>query len=262
MSASVRIEDEAFSDERYADLAEHLGLPDADCARGKMARIWRQCTIETRYALDVRTIERILGPNGVDALVKSRLGESKRDGSVRICGTEGRVEWLDRLRKNGKHGVKGGRPKKTHQGFANETLGGVENKTPPAPAPAPAPTKKREESAPRAALRAVPDPDLEQAFATYVAYFKRRTGHPPTCIPKQRKKFDDLARALGPSEIERRIGILATTNPWPHEPWNVDTLVKHIDKIAAPPTTNSTAPARRIGPSYGGDEMYDRKEGA
>lgn len=42
MAASVRIEDEAFADERYDALARAAGLADADHARGKMARLWRQ----------------------------------------------------------------------------------------------------------------------------------------------------------------------------------------------------------------------------
>ena len=49
MGASVRIEDDAFSDTRYDLLARYGGLADADHARGKMARIWRQCTLEGRH---------------------------------------------------------------------------------------------------------------------------------------------------------------------------------------------------------------------
>lgn len=139
MASSVRIEDEAFSDSRYDRLAVELGLPDADCARGKMARIWRQCTIEQRYELDVKDVITLLGDRGPDALVLSRLGEINGD-SIRIKGTKGRIEWLKKLRKNGKFGKMGGRPKKNPRGFPKEPLRVPEsdqNKTPPAPAPAP-----------------------------------------------------------------------------------------------------------------------------
>jgi hypothetical protein len=144
VAASVRVEDEAFSDERYADLAGYTGLADADHARGKMERLWRQCTQEARYSLPVETITRHLGPNGVDAIVRARLGEVLADGSVRIRGTRGRIEWLKKLRANGKFGKRGGRPKRNPHGFGE----GYENKTPPAPAPAPAPAQDPEPEKP------------------------------------------------------------------------------------------------------------------
>lgn len=129
---AVRIEDDAFGDARYEELAEYAGLADADHARGKMARLWRQCTQETQYALQPETIARVLGPGGVDALIKSRLGQRMDDGTVRIKGTKGRIEWLKKLRSNGKFGKKGGRPKKNPDGYPH----GFRDKTPLATATA------------------------------------------------------------------------------------------------------------------------------
>jgi hypothetical protein len=143
MGASVRIEDEAFSDQRYVRLAQEAGLADADHARGKMAVIWRQCTIEQSHYLDVKDVTAILGERGPDALVNARLGERKGD-RIRIKGTKGRIEWLKKLRGNGKFGKLGGRPKKNPQGFSNKPTRVCENartETPPAPAPAPAPAQ-------------------------------------------------------------------------------------------------------------------------
>ncbi len=111
MGAPVRIDDEAFSDERYEDLALLAGLADADHARGKMARLWRQCTLEQSHALPVVTVLRILGPRGVIALIGARLGESLDENTVRIRGTDGRIEWLQKLRDNAKFGKMGGRPR-------------------------------------------------------------------------------------------------------------------------------------------------------
>lgn len=133
---AVRIEDDAFGDARYDELAEYLGLQDADHARGKMMRLWRQCTQETLYALPAETVARILGANGVDALIRSRLGERQDDGLIRIKGTKGRIEWLKKLRSNGRFGKKGGRPKKNPQGYPS----GLRNKTPLATALALAPS--------------------------------------------------------------------------------------------------------------------------
>jgi hypothetical protein len=142
MSASVRIEDEAFADERYDDLAHFAGLADADHARGKMARIWRQCTIEGTHTIENHLVLRILGEGGIEALIRARLAERISETHVRIRGTRGRIEWLKRLRQNGQ---KGGRPK----GYRNKPSGyqigkpsGSGELNPPAPAPVTAPTKK------------------------------------------------------------------------------------------------------------------------
>lgn len=148
--SSVRIEDDAFSDDRYDDLAERAGLADADHARGKMARLWRQCTIEASYVLSARAVERVLGPGGVQHLVGARLGEIVANG-VRIRGTAGRVEWRERLRENGKFGklgaefgAKGGRPRKKKNGTPTRVakqnpLVGVSQNPPTSPATSPAP---------------------------------------------------------------------------------------------------------------------------
>lgn len=110
MSVAVRIEASAFADERFVALARLAGLADADHARGKMARLWRQCTDHATYVLSVEIVESVLGANASDALVKSGLGAVHDDG-IRICGTTGRIEWIEKLRKNGK---KGGKAKAKH----------------------------------------------------------------------------------------------------------------------------------------------------
>lgn len=134
MTASVRIEGEAFGDDRYEDLATIAGLADADHARGKMARLWRQCTLEGSPVLPIAYVVRVLGSRAVDALVGARLGEKLDETSVRIRGTKGRIEWLQKLRDNGRFGRKGGRPRKPQNPY------GFEKKTPPTPTPSPSPS--------------------------------------------------------------------------------------------------------------------------
>lgn len=140
---SVRIEDDAFGDLRYETLAQVAGLADADHARGKMARLWRQCTAERIYHLSETEVCAVLGSRGVDALIESRLGE-QTDRGIRIRGTRGRIEWLEKLRKNGK---KGGRPKKT-----KTKPSGFQESNPPALVPALVlvPAQEREGVAPAA----------------------------------------------------------------------------------------------------------------
>lgn len=138
MAASVRIEDEAFSDDRYAELAHYAGLTDADHALAKMTRLWRQCTIEQTHHLSEFTVQKHLGPNGVDAIVRARLGVVMSDGRVRIRGTKGRIEWLRALRENGKKGGRPPRVTKKPSGFPPANPSGSAELNPPAPAPAPA----------------------------------------------------------------------------------------------------------------------------
>ena len=135
--SSVRVEADAFTDSRYAILAQGCGLADADHARSKMERLWWQCTQERRYVLPADDVIHVLGTNAISAIVRARLGEVVPDG-IRICGTKGRIEWLEKLRKNGK---KGGRPKKTKQ-----KPSGYDESNPPAPAPAPAPAHSDSEN--------------------------------------------------------------------------------------------------------------------
>jgi hypothetical protein len=138
---SVRIEDDAFGDIRYERLARECGLTDADHARGKMARLWRQCTAEKRYQLDREDVISVLGERGVDALLASRLGEMHGD-KIRIRGTKGRIEWLDKLRNNGR---KGGRPKKTKwkpSGFSESNPPALVTATASSPATAPDPERE------------------------------------------------------------------------------------------------------------------------
>lgn len=110
MGASVRVEDQAFADERYTTLARLAGLADADHARGKMLRLWRQCTDHHTQILPVEIVETVLGADASGHLVKSGLGEVV-EGGIRIRGTKGRIEWLQKARKNGK---KGGLAKANH----------------------------------------------------------------------------------------------------------------------------------------------------
>lgn len=158
MAASVRIDDEAFSDERYGVLAALAGLADADHARGKMLRLWRQCTALGAYVLPEAVVVSVLGPEGPSALVESGLGAAVSAG-IRIRGTKGRIEWLQKLRKNA---VKGGRAKSAKR----QPLGSPESAKTPAkslpppcpPTPVPTPTPSGEEELPLPRVRAMPPP--------------------------------------------------------------------------------------------------------
>lgn len=151
MAASVRIEDEAFSDVRYDVLAKTCQLADADHARGKMAKLWRQCTAQRAYVLPVSLVESVLGGQAVDGLCISGLGEAVA-GGIRICGTKGRIEWLAKLKKNA---AKGGKVKaaKRQDGGKQEAAKSVPPPFPPSPSPAPSPAQRSQRESPPASVQ-------------------------------------------------------------------------------------------------------------
>src|SRR4029077_9622879 len=54
-------------------------------------------------------------PGFANLIVKAQLGRKNRRG-VYICGSRGRIEWLENKRRaNRENGRKGGRPRKTHE---------------------------------------------------------------------------------------------------------------------------------------------------
>ena len=135
MAASVRIEDEAFSDVRFEVLATLCQLADADHARGKMAKLWRQCTAQGSYVLNESVVRAVLGADGATSLTESGLGEQVESG-IRIKGTRGRIEWLKKLRNNARKGGKAKAAKRQTQGRQLEDAS-LPPPFPPAPAPAP-----------------------------------------------------------------------------------------------------------------------------
>ncbi len=265
MAASVRIEDEAFSDGRYDELAEYAGLADGDHARSKMEHLWRQCTIEKRYSLPAFLVTKHLGSRGVEAIIRARLGEQNDDGTIRIRGTKGRIEWLDKLRKNGR---KGGRPNKYQKkpnGFDSEKPNapplGFENQNPPAPAPALALKEDiaSHEATPFEALadkvdaatgdvgkqrakpvrdrrKATAHPDHAAAVEAFDAYYRRtHGGSKPTWNGKTGSLIAGLLRSHGLVEIQRRLTVLESVPDklFPPPPWDLPTFSQHGDKLPA-----------------------------
>ena len=100
--SAVRLDADAFGDPRIEYLAKLAGYSEYE-ALGRLAWLWRYCTARQLYALEPAIIESHLAIEA-DALVKAGLGEHSFDGRIRIRGTEGRIEWLAKLRVNSKAG--------------------------------------------------------------------------------------------------------------------------------------------------------------
>lgn len=120
--ASIRVEDEALTDPRFTLLGQVLHTTRFD-AVGRMLAIWSYCTEKHTYYLTEKMIDVLAEVPGFTKIISEpEIGLAvQSDKGFRIKGTRGRIEWLKKLRNNGK---KGGRPKKTKtkpNGFENET---------------------------------------------------------------------------------------------------------------------------------------------
>lgn len=253
MAVSVRIEDEAFSDRRYDVLARELGLPDADCARGKMAAVWRQCTQQQTHILGVEMLSAVLGEKGIDALIKSGLGVVV-DGGIRIRGTRGRIEWLARLRKNARKGGVAKSAKRQPSRQASGSAVRVPDACPPAPAPVTAPI--REESGSPAGLallfdkvdlaggeigkarnqkaakkKAASSPDHQAAIDAFHQRFKEKYGTKPDWSPKAIGMLSALIKRHPlPTLLERMDFMFSGKANWPKGPYTTDVFVQHFDR--------------------------------
>lgn len=246
MAASVRIEDEAFSDPRYDVLAKLCLLADADHARGKMAVLWRQCTARGGYVLPASIVVAVLGDLGASALAESTLGEVVSTG-VRICGTRGRIEWLKKLRKNAKKGgdAKAAKRQEVGRTEASKSL------PPPFP-PTPTLTLTKEEQERPASpplvleqLKAKVDKATsghQAVIAEFTARYRAAYGADPSWS-KWSAQVKALLKSHSADEIRRRIAILFTSPPsWLQGPYDFGTLVQHFDKLVQP--TKQTANGR------------------
>lgn len=250
MAASVRIEDEAFSDLRFDVLATLCQLADADHARGKMAVLWRQCTALSSYVLSEAMVRAVLGENGPSALCEAGLGELAKDG-IRICGTRGRIEWLKKLRSNAKKGGLAKAAKRQPVGKPQGMPGGSQEPAkslpppcPPAPAPAPIQREEIVASPPardfrlevvRAKTTSEPrdktPPSWQPAVDAFDGYFRASHGGArPTWGAKQIAMLKPLVQKHGAAEVVRRIGVARDNPPkFPPQPWDLRTFVAHFD---------------------------------
>lgn len=146
------MEQKALTDSRFVELGRIIGA-DRHAGLGRMVHVWNECQERGSVTLQRSTINNTNPdvPDFCAAIVQAELACEVDGGAFYIRGTPGRIEWLEKSRRNGKkgagHGVKGGRPKKTPDGVLEEPRVGLSNKPPLALAlalaPAAAPKAKR-----------------------------------------------------------------------------------------------------------------------
>ncbi len=95
MPVSVTIHHSVWGDDRYQDLARRAGYPGGvDQAITKMARLWSLCTEMQTDLPPIGRIRSCLGGDTAEAwLIGAELGERLDDGSIRVRGCEGRIDW-------------------------------------------------------------------------------------------------------------------------------------------------------------------------
>lgn len=102
--AAVRVERTALSDPRMKLLAQLLGC-DAFSCLGRMIHVWAYCTDQQAYSVSANLLDAMteIADFG-EALVKAGLAEGNLEQGYRIRGTEGRIEWLGKLRESASAG--------------------------------------------------------------------------------------------------------------------------------------------------------------
>lgn len=244
MSAPIRIENRAWSDWRFEALGR-LRYPamdtiDArDLAHHKFCRAVALCTRLQSYELRPLELDGIGGSGFSRALVECDLGEVLESGSVRVKGTEGRIEWLQKRREAS---AKGGesRKKKGAEAKRKPKASPPSLSLPPDPSPDPSLSTSPATSE---AHVAAPEPETPRAAPVASArwralfetlYAEVNAGAKPSWPKEHCIAANKLLRAHGEEEVCRRTEVLFHGAP----DWiarggrDVGTLVAQWNKLA------------------------------
>lgn len=264
---SVRIETKAFSDNRYKLLAKRLGTTRWD-ARGRMEDIWEECTQRETYYLTEEVINSITECENFCKLICDKeisLGEVTEHG-IYIKGTDGRIEWIAKLRKNSR---KGGRKTKANWLAKNKAKRGPKTRpddSPPSPSTVPVPsTVTVKEYSVGEVGRTTPS-DKEKISLFVGAYVKAHEARfkvrPDLNDGKTRGEISNFAK--GQSDIFRACSLIQVyfqmEDRWfETKGWDFGTFKANLQKIALCLDTGKLKPGRtpadewleqRLIPSY------------
>lgn len=271
MFVRVNIEEGAWTDRRFAILANVLGYSDAHHALIKCAALWSWQTANfspdaPTYIVDADTLDACLDrSDSGPALVRAKLAEETPDG-YRIKGSQGRIEWLWKCRQNA---PKGGAATKRLSGNSTGSAEGhpaspaashpasdcevSNNEGPPGKPPAgpgagppsgpssalllfSSPTEKKSDS-PKASR---PVSSRSQVIGHWNGRFRGAYGSDPTWGIKPEGAVDRLLSKHQPETIRQRIDAAFDAPPkWPTGPYDFETFARHFDKfVRAGPTSH------------------------
>lgn len=101
--SGATVDHQVWGDARFDDLARRGGYSRYE-AVGRMAHLWDWCIELCSYVASRVVVCRYLGPAGDEHILAADLGELQDDGTIRIKGTKGRIEWKRKLRESSKSG--------------------------------------------------------------------------------------------------------------------------------------------------------------
>jgi hypothetical protein len=227
MLAAIRVEEKALTDPRFSILGKMMGV-DKFSARGRMEMLWAHCTETKSYFLKPSVIDTLAESDGFAELIcHSEVSLGERIGDViRIKGAKGRIEWLAKLRKNGK---KGGRPRKTKRkpdGFVLETRG-EPGANPPTPTLAPTPVSKKTI---KNKIFVLPK-ELEESWAMFWSVQKNKVGrkYAQECFAKVLQSYS-IAQVLDAWERYKNDKLKKPTQSW----LNPSTFLNNLDEYLDP----------------------------
>jgi hypothetical protein len=274
MGAPVRLEDAAFGDARIETLGQIAGYNRYE-ALGRMAHLWRWCTDRATYVVSEAVVRGCLGPQGVEALLESDLGE-RVEGGIRVRGTVGRVEWLDVKRKAGKAGgevsasLKASKkqadskhPSSRRQAPAKQTSSKAQaNANPLTLTLSPTlslspdsdlaqPPAAQVQAAPLVLEPCSPDPPAEPTDGhkfrlVFEAAFLKATGGKATWSAKASTQVKALVDQHGLAEVVTRAEVMFSDGvPWPPGR-DIATFCQHFDKFVKPARLAGTVGHHRV----------------
>lgn len=194
MGAAVRVESSVWGDLRYDHLAAMLGVSKYEVI-GRMTHLWGFCTERLAHALAPAAVDVIIDHQ---KLIEADLAEMQPDGLVRVKGTKGRIEWLEKKRKAASKGGKsrGKQLRVTRQASALAPAKVMADPATTPPAPALTTTRYVDTKTRSRGSRVT----LEQAEAAYDLY------------PRKQGKADGIAklreRISGPEDYDACIAWL------------------------------------------------------
>lgn len=141
--ARINVEQKALTDPRFHALAKLRELADRFHALGMMIQVWNECIERGTYTLPCYVVEAIFQHSSAPAdLVTCELAEWASENTLRIRGTEGRTDYLSRLRAGNRERQRRKRERDSEK-KRDVTRDNRDNVTPSRGAPAPAPAPDR-----------------------------------------------------------------------------------------------------------------------
>lgn len=250
MGVPVRVEDEAFSDPRLEVLGRLIG-DDKFGAMGRMAYVWRYCTMKTTECVGTLILDVVAGVDGFARhLVTAGLGEAVSDNEVRIKGTAERIGWYVRVKANAALGGRAkaaktlpdGMPTGSHEACQTACQEGCQEHAQSLPSPCLITITNTNNT--RGTAADEPPPGFREAVDLYFRLYQKAAGCKPAFGKKDGAQLKALLKKHGQEQVARRLEHLFGPRcpAWLREGRDLGTLVANWNKLV-PPMAQGEEPA-------------------